>query len=188
MRDRGGRRRGCREIRQPGHASECQRFRMITRHRAVELAAEVCNQSRPNGMSVLQRRQVCRPVDKPAGPPCGRSVRLPGFNSSRDCPGKPRRIKFRDVRNARELAHLSNSFDLPTPTFTLHRKSRWQVQPQFLPATSIWAVPHFGAATASGRALASSPGINVRKTESPGKPCRAHGLAGRAGSPAAPQP
>jgi hypothetical protein len=74
------------------------------------------------------KRIYSHQVDKSSGLICDQSIFLKGFYSSKDYPGKLRRIKYFDSQNNRRLVFLTNNFRLPAMTVANLFKQRWQIE------------------------------------------------------------
>ena len=74
------------------------------------------------------KRIYSHQVDKSLGLICDQSIFLKGFYSSKDYPGKLRRIKYFDSQNNRRLVFLTNNFRLPAMTVANLFKQRWQIE------------------------------------------------------------
>ena len=62
------------------------------------------------------RRVYSHPVDKSTGLRCDQTIRLTGVWSRDDYPVQPRRVKFHDATQDRQLVFLTNHLQLPALT------------------------------------------------------------------------
>ena len=74
------------------------------------------------------RRLYSQPVDKSCGLRCDQIVVPAGFYTSKDYPGKLRRIKFYDHDQKRHLVFLTNHFKLPALLVAELYRYRWKVE------------------------------------------------------------
>jgi len=74
------------------------------------------------------RRLYSHAVDKATGLKCDQTVVLTGFYSSKNYPGKLRRIKYYDTETGKNFVFLTNNFSLPPLTITTLYHYRWQVE------------------------------------------------------------
>ena len=74
------------------------------------------------------RRIYSTPVDKTTGLKCDQIGVLTGFYSSKNYPGKLRRIRYFDTETQKTLSFLTNNFTLSSLTIAQLYKCRWQVE------------------------------------------------------------
>jgi hypothetical protein len=74
------------------------------------------------------RRLYSHAVNKATGLKCDQTVVLTGFYSSKNYPGKLRRIKYYDAQTDTNYVFLTNNFSLPPLTITTLYRCRWQVE------------------------------------------------------------
>ncbi len=89
-------------------------------------------------------RMYSAKVDKSKNVRCDQTITLKGFYSSKDFPGKMRRIKYYDIEQCRTLVFLTNNFKLPAEDIAMLYKYRWKVElffkwiKQHLKIKSFW--------------------------------------------------
>ena len=83
--------------------------------------------TRARSNSPTQRR-YSRPVDRATGLICDHTVVLTNPYGQQHFPAPLRRIRFKDVDNARSFVFLTNNFVLPALTITQLYRCRWQVE------------------------------------------------------------
>lgn len=69
-----------------------------------------------------------RPIDKSTGLRSDQTIRLNGFQTSKDYPDSLRRIRYVDPETGKNLVFLTNNFFLPALTIPQLYKCRWQVE------------------------------------------------------------
>jgi len=74
------------------------------------------------------RRLYSRPVDKSTGLRSDQTVMLSVQKSSKDYPGKLRRIVYFDKETGKRLTFLTNNFELPALAVAKLYKLRWQIE------------------------------------------------------------
>ncbi len=74
------------------------------------------------------RRISSTPVDKSTGLRSDQTIVLTGTKSSKEYPGKLRRIHYYDAEQDLRLIFLTNNFILPALTIAKLYKCRWQVE------------------------------------------------------------
>lgn len=74
------------------------------------------------------RRLYSHPIEKSTGVQCDQTIVLTGFYSSKDYPGRLRRIKYFDAETEKHLTFLTNNFTLPALTIAQLYRCRWQVE------------------------------------------------------------
>lgn len=73
---------------------------------------------------VVERRSI----DKRLGLTSDQTVEFTGYYSSQDCPGRLRRIGYRDPETGKHYVFLTNHFKLSAVTIAKIYKSRWQIE------------------------------------------------------------
>ena len=77
----------------------------------------------------LEPKRACSgPVDKPAGPGCGRAIKLTGAKTSTAYPEKLGRAKFSDRDKPRAYGFLANNFEAGALGITKLYRNRWQIE------------------------------------------------------------
>jgi hypothetical protein len=89
-------------------------------------------------------RMYSRKIDKTTGVLCDQIGKLSGIQTSKQYPGKLRRIKFYDAQTNKTFVFLTNNMDLTALQIALLYKNRWQVElffkwiKQHLKIKSFW--------------------------------------------------
>ncbi len=74
------------------------------------------------------RRLQSATTDRHSGIICDQTIALGGYKSSRNCPARLRRIRFKDAESGKTLVFLTTNFILPAATICALYESRWQVE------------------------------------------------------------
>jgi len=89
-------------------------------------------------------RMYSAKVDKSTSVKCDQTIKLKGFYTSQDYPGKLRRIKYYDTERDKTLTFLTNNFALSAMEIALLYKHRWFIEiffkwiKQHLKIKSFW--------------------------------------------------